>query len=283
MEMAEIGKKIVAHVDIIQDRLMELVEGRQEILREIKRLDSEITQLKQKRGREEHVGKELETAKIRLKRFEEFEEAFMKLLGPLTIDAARKLVKAELAGSSSIDLERVKKFVTDMVQEELSKTPPSSSVTTVEGIPAEQLREEIRREVRTIVQATPNIVMVEPKGRLVKAVLKKEVEGVKAAVEKLPTQTRLMLGYLAASSKPAKFRELMIRYVGSDGGGQREQYLYPLRNLPSMVDYDSNHGTIRYVWRERMKEAYPDLKDDELDAAMSQVHAVLAANLASTA
>jgi hypothetical protein len=294
LSLTELGKRIIGHLDVLRERFVSLrsklatvEETQQSTVQQLKALQAQLNQLHEKRQREAHAEKDLQDAKVRLKNFEDFSEAFAKLMGPMAADAARKIVRSELArieNHASIEKEKQSFFNEDaarqIVKEELAKLASSQPSSAGQSIAIEQVREEIRKELDVKVRAMPNVVMVQPKEHLLKSVLAKEVESVKSAVEKLPAQTRLMLGYLATSTKPVKFKDLMIRYVGSDGGSQREQYLYPLRSIPSMVDYDSSHGLVRYVWRERMKEAYSDLGDEELDAAMDQVHALLATNVA---
>jgi len=286
----ELGKRIVGHLDALEGGIRKFTkelasarEGQQTTEKKVEKLSAEMAAL-----REEHA--EVERAKSRLRGYEVFQDAFIQLLGPMTIEAAKKIVKTEVAKLGGIDVAEIKQMVTstkldetamrNIAREEAAKVSSSQSAEG-SGPSMDEIREEIRRQVGAAVQGASNIVMVEPKEYLIKAVLKKEVESVKTEVERFPSQTRLMLGSLASvAPKSVEFKDLMIRFVGSDGGSQRKQYLYPLRGIPNVVDYDSSHGQARYVWRERMKAAYPALTEADLDAAMVQVHALLATNVA---
>lgn len=279
-DLKDIGKRIVGHLEDLQKGIDRLSRERHDTFKQVKELRAELEALRQ-----EHA--EVEQSKLRLRGYEAFLDMFGQLLGPMTIEAARKLVKAEVGKLGGID-DKLKQMVGDMkvdeaavrslVKEEVANLAPHHSGGD-DGLSAEEVRDEIRKQVNSMVQQGSNVVMVEPKGFLLKSVLKKEVEAIKAEVEKFAPQTRLMFGYLATTDKAVKFKDLMIRFVGSDGGSQRDQYLFPLRGIPSAVDYDSNHGVVRYMWRERMKEAYPEVTEAELDAALAQVHALIATTI----
>lgn len=287
--MNEIGKRIIGHLDRLErgmhKELASARKDRETSKKEVEKLRAEMATL-----REEHA--DVERTKLTLRGHEALQDAFTQMLGPLVIETAKKMVKKELANFGGIDPAEIRKMLvsnTNTVDETtirriVREEAATLSITrSAEGsaFSMDEVREEIRRQVSAAVQGTSNVMMVEPKEYLVKAVLKKEVESVKTEVEKFPSQTRLMLGSLAGvAPKSVEFKDLMVRFVGSDGGSQRKQYLYPLRGIPSVVDYDSSHGQARYVWRERMKEAYPALTEADLDAAMAQVHALLATNVA---
>lgn len=137
------------------------------------------------------------------------------------------------------------------------------------------LKEEIVNEVITRISALPNVTVIQPKEALLKSVLMAEINKVRSEVQRLNDKSRLMLSYLAAIGKAVKVSELLIRFVGSDGGTTRKQYIEPLISLQNVVKYDKNHGTISFVWRERLKEAYPSLSDEEIDAAIGELHYIL--------
>ncbi len=272
-ELKDVGKSIVGHLGELQEEIDRLSRGRHDTFKQVKELRAELETLRQ-----EHA--EVERTKLGLKGYGAFLDAFGQLLAPMAVEAAKKIVKAEVGKLGGTVNEKVDEAsVRSLVKEEVANLVPHHSGGDGRGISAEEVRDEIRKQVSNMVQQGSNVVMVEPKGFLLKAVLKKEVEAVKIEVEKLPPQTRLMFGFLATTDKAAKFKDLMIRFVGSDGGSQRKQFLSPLGGIPSAVDYDSNHGLARYVWREHMKEAYPEVTESELDVALAQVHVLIASTL----
>ncbi len=285
--MKEISKRILGHLDRLERGILkEIASAREERQATGKRVEKLIAELGTLR--EEHA--DVERTKLALRGHEALQNAFEQVLGPAVIEAAKKIVRTEVAKLGGIDPVQLKQMMVSttkldegtmrsIAKEEAAKISISRSAEGA-GVSMDEIKKEIQRQVGAAVQGSANVTMLEPKEYLVKAVLKREVESVKTEVEKFPSQTRLMLGSLASvAPKSVEFTDLMIRFVGSDGGGQRKQYLYPLRGIPSVVNYDSSHGQARYVWRERMKEAYPALTEADLDAAMAQVHALLATNV----
>jgi len=291
-----IAKRILNNLDTVGTRLRENSRESAELKRttnerlntlegKLKHLSIEQSELGETRNETTKLKGKLNEAEQKLKGFEEFEAAFMKLFRNIKTDAVREIVRTiikeetskhpTVTETGSMDENTIKQLVRD----EVEKAVNTMKLAGEAGMPLDQLREEIHKQVEVIVQSAPSVVMVQPKEFLAKAVLKKEIDKVRTMVEGLQPQTRLMVGYLAASGKTASFKELMERFVGSDGGSQRKQYLYPLRTLLTVVEYDSKHGSIRYIWKERMKESYPDISDEELAAAMDQVHALLVEKL----
>lgn len=287
----ELSKKISQHIDHLAQRLAKLPTAAEvESLRgQVATLKQQVAKIRDYRKDAQAARTELEELQPKLKVFRELEEPLAKLFGGIKVDMLRKMVKDEIAksgiGNANVTEEYVTRLVKDtvaavghrIVKEELSKVPASGAAISPASL--DKLKEEILNEVHESIKSSTNVVMAPPKEFLLKTVLRKEVDEVRAAVEGLKPQTRLMLGYLAASGKSASFKDLMARFVGGDSGGARQEYLYPLRNLPAVVEYDSDHGNMKYVWQDRMKAAYPDVTDSELDAAMSQVHAILVEKL----
>jgi hypothetical protein len=302
--MREAAEKVTAHLQTLQQKLANFFalykEERKGLSERLRKIEIDIGELSKKRKQDAAVQRQLEEATNELKdatvKFQAIGKTIgqlVKILGPTVV--VKHLIKEELANAGvGVDSSTIAEIVKQQVKERLPTVKggldeetvrrlvneelrhlPHSAQASASGVSRDQLREMVKAEVTATVKGS-NVVMVQPKEFLLTAVLNNEIEKVRVAVEGFKPQTRLMLGYLVATGKSVSFKELMTRFVGSDDKNQRQEFLYPLENILSVVNYDSGHSNVRYIWREKMKENYPDLSEEELAAALNQVHMLLA-------